>query len=1042
MIGKVHAQRYGKQSSHQSLSKIALAISCCLAAQFAHAESAQIEQDNSTNPPSLSIEGNEDNSSWLMYGKWGKWTNVTATSDQKRSDITGIQLTSDSRESNVFEVVGDTNVYLMGIAKDDGSAGNIEGICISQGKTDPRIQATFNNVKIYAESTDPQRSRGKGLWIGGMHDISHDDETVHEHPEVAIKGNLDITAKSLGWAIGIDVGDELGDSNGHGGGHLTLSGANNTIFVQQTGALNSEGYLRASAGILISNQASVDIVGGNTMIKTITNHAGDQATMQGGVIVDRDASFTSAGSLVIDSTVTDSSKTHTLHGVVTDHYASSAHVADKGSVAILNGPTSITLRTNKKTYAYGLAAYGASTITTNGMVDIALDDSQSTIGGVYEFSGVYAGISFDSGTVAKNSGHVELNRGLRVTLPKGSKFGMRNYYAMKASGEYTKRPKRKPTILANGDELDVYQLQGNLYAEYRGIIDLTMANGQSYLTGWANNNDFSSSFAGTINLALKNGATWNVISQVNSYNNKVVDNESMVTSLDLSGGVLNMAYASRNQLTDWEEASHRQHLIISGTGSDQGLTGTGGTIWMDVNLADEGTETDLNLDQITINGTASGTHQLSVNFINGLGTVAADKMHSDNWLIAQESGSMTLTGPDGKDAFTGRGMVSMWTARFVPEGEEAKLDEDRESLDNTSLDKPNNGKGHWYLVRYDKPQTPTDPDNPETPPEISDNITIGTSASQAMAYLADLDDLRKRLGEVRYGAQDGAWVKAFSKKDSIDTASSRGFEQESFGINVGADRLLGASESSAWLMGASFRYGKSDQEGFGIGSTNGKLEEYSIKGYASWMHEKGSYADFVLQAGRYEQELSGLDNTGAGTSRADYGTWGYGASIELGHMFSFGEEVDDRQWFNHWFIEPQLQLAYFYAQGADYRTSTGLKVDQEDVDFLTGRAGVVIGKKFNYATIDDLDKRYFQVSLIGGVKHEFLGDDQRISYRGIEGDVASVNAQAVDGTRFYYGINADWQVSNDWRLYAQIDREEGDEYTKDYDISVGLKYAF
>ena len=114
-----------------------------------------------------------------------------------------------------------------------------------------------------------------------------------------------------------------------------------------------------------------------------------------------------------------------------------------------------------------------------------------------------------------------------------------------------------------------------------------------------------------------------MISQVNSYNNKVVDNESMVTSLDLSGGVLNMAYASRNQLTDWEEASHRQHLIISGTGSDQGLTGTGGTIWMDVNLADEGTETDLNLDQITINGTASGTHQLSVNFINGLGTVAA-----------------------------------------------------------------------------------------------------------------------------------------------------------------------------------------------------------------------------------------------------------------------------------------------------------------------------------------------------------------------------------------------------------------------------------
>lgn len=33
-------------------------------------------------------------------------------------------------------------------------------------------------------------------------------------------------------------------------------------------------------------------------------------------------------------------------------------------------------------------------------------------------------------------------------------------------------------------------------------------------------------------------------------------------------------------------------------------------------------------------------------------------------------------------------------------------------------------------------------------------------------------------------------------------------------------------------------------------------------------------------------------------------------------------------------------------------------------------------------------------------------------------------------------------MSDDWRLYAQIDREEGDHYTKDYDVSVGLKYSF
>ena len=208
------------------------------------------------------------------------------------------------------------------------------------------------------------------------------------------------------------------------------------------------------------------------------------------------------------------------------------------------------------------------------------------------------------------------------------------------------------------------------------------------------------------------------------------------------------------------------------------------------------------------------------------------------------------------------------------------------------------------------------------------------------------------------------------------------------------------------------------------------------------MHEKGSYADFVLQAGRYEQEIDGLDNTGTGMSHADYGTWGFGASVEVGHMFSFGEETDDRRWFNHWFVEPQLELSYFHAKGADYSTSTGLKVSQDNADFLTGRAGLVIGKKFSYGSIDDLDRRYFQIAVIGGVKHEFLGGDQTIRYTGVDGVRCAARADDIAGTRFYYGLNADWQMSDDWRLYAQIDREEGDHYTKDYDVSVGLKYSF
>ena len=1016
-----------------------------------YAAANQIETDNSTNPPSLSITGNSENVGLgLITGKWGSWTNIIAISDsQTDSDLTGINLySSDSDHTQDFQALGHTKIYLKSLDK-DGSSVNLYGATFSQGASGREIKATFNSLEIYAEAVSGKLSRSKGLWMSGQHQLSGpDSDKVTLQATVDVKGDLNIFSKSTGYAIGVNVGDELGDQNAHGGGKLTLSGANNVIKIEQTGT-QQEAYVRVSAGAVVSSTASMSITGGTTNIITQTHHAGRVSTVQGGVIVDRDSKFSSSGLLTIDSTVTNNSQKNYLHGVSADLYASTMYQDQAGSVVTL-GDTNITLHTNDKTQAYGISSYGSSNITSSGLVQIDLDVSQADIGGIGTFNAIYAGSTYTKGLpeqYLKNmkGGHVTLNGGLIVAIPDVIKPGQDGIYALHASGELAMELDRSPTITAVGTESDLYQLEGNLNANCDGRIELALANSNSYITGWANNHVNGPSKAGTIDIKLGNGATWNVISKISAKDGSITSSESSINTLELNGGVLNLAYASRNNLTDWEEHTHRQHLTITGTDKGQGLSGKDGTIWMDINLADEGSaDSGLNLDQITIKGEASGTHNLAINFINGLSGISADKWHSDNWLIEQESGSMTLTGPNGKEAFSGRGMVSMWEVKFVAEGEEGKLETDRESLDNTSIDKPNNGKGHWYLVRYDREEggNPTDPDNPNVPPEINDNLVMGTSTGQALAYLADLEDLRKRLGEVRYGAQEGAWVKAFNKKDSVDTSGTRGFEQEAYGFNIGVDRLVATDEASSWLVGAAFRYSKADQEGLATGSLTGKLDEYSAKAYASWMSRSGSYADFVAQVGRYDQELKGLDNTGLGSSHADYKNWGYGASVEVGHMFTLGDSVDDRQWYNHFFIEPQVQLSYFHVNGEDYKTSTGLAVSQGDAEFLTGRAGVVLGKKFNYGTVDELDRRYFQVALIGGVKHEFLGGDQTITYRGIDGDSVKVHADDIDGTRFYYGVNFDWQVAENFRIYAQVDREEGDNYTKDYDVSVGAKWLF
>ena len=455
-------------------------------------------------------------------------------------------------------------------------------------------------------------------------------------------------------------------------------------------------------------------------------------------------------------------------------------------------------------------------------------------------------------------------------------------------------------------------------------------------------------------------------------------------------------------------------------------------------------------DQLIVTGKANGNLTADINITNDNDS---SKLYSNNWLMSQgaDSNVQIVSAVTGKNAFFQRGGVSQWQALFL-EGESTTPSDDAEWKE-TGI-----GEGDWYLVRNDSdvtdPDTPEEPDNPNPddkptpnpdpvlPPEVDTNLNIGTSASQALAYFADLDDLRERIGEVRYGAQSGVWAKAFTKQDRMTGSSRHGFKQEGYGINVGYDTFASVDEDGAWLVGGALRYGHADQEGYAsTGRDSGDLDEYSAKLYATYMHKGGSYADFVVQAGHYEQELDGLDNTGKGTSHADYDTFGTGVSVEVGHMFTLNNGEDDRPWFNHWFIEPQAQLAYFFADGADYTTSTGLKVSQDNADFLTGRLGVVIGKKFNYGSNDELDKRYFQIALIGGIKHEFLGD-QSIKYTGVDGVSRSFDADDIDGTRAYYGVNLDWQLSDDLRIYAQFDREEGEHYEKDYDVSAGIKYSF
>lgn len=979
---------------------------------------------------------------------------------------TGIGFTGGTSSTPVeFEFNGNVNITLKQDSMTSDPSWSAYGVWINNSREGSVNLEFHKDLLINVQNTT---NMGVGLVCGtlytgvGMDGLNNGTTmTMHGASTVNVHGN-----SVIGAAAG-----SMFNNNSNGGGRLVFGGLHDSkqhainVTSDWSSNTNTSKDSDWAIGLLAFDDGTIDIQGDMNINLDVKNMKVNNKSLTGtwedhaaGIYVAKGSHFTTGEDVTLNITVSgDGSglerKTLVpIHGIIVGQDEAAAKYSGEHSKVTLNGSTNINLSVNspKNNGRYsGISVVGGSKLEANEPVLIQsqlkekIDFSEDQKIDIY---GVSAGTYLPDTQIASSShcGSANFNNGLIVKTPVGYNPALNHFIALHSNNTRRYSGEFGGIYIDNRRSQNVVQIEGLTKTEWSGFINLILSGKDSFISGAMESIRYNGSRDGFIYLTLENGATWNVLENLDRdkdywYNKR----ESQVYNIDLaSGGSINLSRP--DHYNKFFEQSPYQTVKVWDY-----LKGNDGRMIFDMNLVEEKEnedEEDRLTDQIIVTNKAEGTHTAQIKFIGDMGKLDPQKRYSYNWLVSQgDDSNMTLTNSTGGSDFSGRGWVSVWNLVFVPEGEEDLLttEEGRKQLTNTGV-----GKGNWHLVKVDKwvddppVNPPVDPDKPIIPPEVQDNITVANSASMALAYDADLEDLRTRLGEVRYGAQDGLWAKAFAKQNRLSGSGLPGFKQEIYGLNLGLDHLVKADEESAWLFGGAFRYSDADQKGLGVGYTTGTLQEYSGKLYATWMHDKGSYADFVLQAGRYEQKLDGFDNTGMDKSKADYGTWGFGASIEVGHMFSFGENVDDRQWFNHWFLEPQLQLSYFRAKGADYTTSTGLKVDQGDADYLTGRAGVVLGKKFNYGSINDLDKRYFQIALIGGAKHEFIGGDQDITYTGVDGDSLKVSARDIDGTRFYYGVNADWQLARDWRLYAKFEREKGNDFCEDYDVSVGFKYAF
>ena len=277
----------------------------------------------------------------------------------------------------------------------------------------------------------------------------------------------------------------------------------------------------------------------------------------------------------------------------------------------------------------------------------------------------------------------------------------------------------------------------------------------------------------------------------------------------------------------------------------------------------------------------------------------------------------------------------------------------------------------------------------------------------------EIDDMHRRVGELRDNAaqSNGLWTRVYHGKAEY---GAQDVTNRYTAFQFGYDRQV---RDGFWL-GAAFSYTDGNND-FNYGDGDSNL--YAFSGYGSWLWDNGLYLDVVGKVGRmknsFDINFNGYDSTGS------YHTNAASLSAEAGWRYYATEQI---------YIEPQVQMWYGHVMDADYRTSTGINVENDSVDSLVGRAGIKMGFK-------DSEGRG-GVFLKASVLHDWKGDAD-FRFGNAEG-VTRQLTESLGGTWYEYGLGADFNATQQVRIYADIEAANGGEVDTDYRFNLGVRYAW
>ena len=525
-------------------------------------------------------------------------------------------------------------------------------------------------------------------------------------------------------------------------------------------------------------------------------------------------------------------------------------------------------------------------------------------------------------------------------------------------------------------------LKGDVSGE--GQTDITLSNGGNW--------DGNSAGSGKTQVKVGNGSTWAGTS-MNS--NTDVDLEgkwkqtgnSKVRKLISNNGVLDKT-ASESGNTDIGKLSGRLSLIYAHDKTNPTKVLGGSTF---VATADAGSTVDM----ITDNA--------------GLDT-NSDKAADKNKV------SEVLNAMAGKLQYTGyqNGERNLKGKLRIAEG----LTSSSAGLKTEALSFKRDGRGYFDY-------TPAKPNKPEI--ETGDyetsimSSTRSALTSSILVWRNDMNDMYKRMGDLRIGAESGLWARAYGGRISYD-ANNAYMKNSYWAAQVGIDKRL----ASGWHVGGAFGYNDGSATYRYGGKGDPKL--YTLATYATRVSEDGQYVDVIAKAGKLSNKFTAYNKYSAPALRnyveSKYDTYGYGISAEYGKKIRMGKG----------FVTPQAELTWsrLSSDSFDAAAPSGesMRVNQSSVNSLIGRLGVVAGVE------SDKGNFYAKASLF----HEFDGDGHILFSE--PGKTGKRSSFSLKDTWAEIALGGNYYLSPRSMIYADFTKSFGGDYKVDWRINAGIRFSF